>query len=353
MTTFIIFLSLIIAIVLISFFSKREKMLTEIKSEGGIQNKYQILVSKLLQSTNARIATKTSDEALLIIADLSRGKIKFTLFPSFTTLHIKCEINLPGYPVILTNCEFPQNMSQLTMYDKLFLDIAYAIEEKTGASGLLDAAKSINAHNSLGLSGSNTLEFDKVNEYRENLAVVSKNKKYGFINKSRQIVIPLIYDNCFGFSEGLAAVKKNTEYGYINRNGDVVIPFQFYEANFFHNSLAIVRKDLFEKAGVIDLSGNIKIPFIYDNIFMLHDSIVVINNKLWGILDFNGVEIIPCFYDKLEKVNDYYIFKRGLYYGKLILSKGAYIEEKNEENSVLGIEIKNKFKEIESSSGPF
>ncbi len=61
--------------------------------------------------------------------------------------------------------------------------------------------------------------------FSEGLAVVNKgdfmNVKYGFIDKTEKVVIPLIYDAIFvgGFLEGLAMVKKDEKVFYIDKQG--------------------------------------------------------------------------------------------------------------------------------------
>ena len=96
-------------------------------------------------------------------------------------------------------------------------------------------------------------------------------KSAGFINKSGQLVIPLIYQDARKFSEGLAAVKKNGKWGFINKSGTMVIPAVYDFAGSFSRDLAEVAKlekdeDGYESAkwGYIDKKNNLVIPFKYD-----------------------------------------------------------------------------------------
>jgi hypothetical protein len=61
--------------------------------------------------------------------------------------------------------------------------------------------------------------YDDAGTFREGLAVVQKNGKYGYINREGVEVVPCVYDGAWGFSEGLARVRKNGKWGYINREG--------------------------------------------------------------------------------------------------------------------------------------
>ena len=72
--------------------------------------------------------------------------------------------------------------------------------------------------------------------------------KWGFVDQTGAVVIPLEYDAVGNFSEGLAPVGKRMEdgrikYGYINKQGELVIPYQFDYANPFSEGLAVVETD--------------------------------------------------------------------------------------------------------------
>jgi WG containing repeat len=79
--------------------------------------------------------------------------------------------------------------------------------------------------------------------FLNDMAWVSKEKKYGFINKTGQLVIPIQYESVGGFSEGLARVKLNGRWGFINSAGNTVIPFQFTETQNFESGSAWVRDE--------------------------------------------------------------------------------------------------------------
>lgn len=52
--------------------------------------------------------------------------------------------------------------------------------------------------------------------YKEPVAKVSLNGKWGFIDKAGKVVIPIQYDDAGGFSGGLVALKKGNKWGYVN-----------------------------------------------------------------------------------------------------------------------------------------
>ena len=56
---------------------------------------------------------------------------------------------------------------------------------------------------------------------------LGENAKYGYIDKSLRLAIPLIFDGARDFSDGLAAVEKGGKWGYIDETGVTVLPFDF------------------------------------------------------------------------------------------------------------------------------
>ncbi len=83
--------------------------------------------------------------------------------------------------------------------------------------------------------------------------------RWGFIDRSGDLVIPMIFERVQYFSEGLAAVRIDGKWGYINREGTVVIPPVYSTAGLFQNGLAYV---VLSEAGsdrplLIDAEGDI------------------------------------------------------------------------------------------------
>lgn len=85
-------------------------------------------------------------------------------------------------------------------------------------------------------------------------AWVMKNNKYGFIDNTGKLVIPLQYDMIGGFVEGLAKVRVNGKNGFINPKGELVIPMIYKDAQNFDGGVAWV-KDENDRAFYIDLEG--------------------------------------------------------------------------------------------------
>jgi hypothetical protein len=149
--------------------------------------------------------------------------------------------------------------------------------------------------------------------FSEGLAVIQYNMKWGYINKSREIKIPLIYDTAYNFTEGLAMVCRNNKYGFINTMGEEVIPLKY---GFDDSSSSYFRenpKSIFgfsdglagvqlNGCGYIDKNGKEVIGFKYTECHNFSEGLAKVGDKNglvinqnsynFGYINKNGNEII-------------------------------------------------------------
>lgn len=69
----------------------------------------------------------------------------------------------------------------------------------------------------------------------------NEDSKWGFMDKSGKEVESPIYDEIKEFSGGLAAVKQNENWGFINEKGALVIPLKYSKAESFVKGWALVK----------------------------------------------------------------------------------------------------------------
>ena len=124
--------------------------------------------------------------------------------------------------------------------------------------------------------------------------MVSKNNKWGFINKDGEIVIPLEYNFAYEFAEGLAPVKIKDKWGFIDKTGKIIIPIEYKNVRNFYQGFSQVIKD--DKMYYID-KNNQKLNFkimINDvnDIFNIPNNSNVIETKTSYALDFQEDKII-------------------------------------------------------------
>lgn len=82
--------------------------------------------------------------------------------------------------------------------------------------------------------------------------------KWGFIDKTGKVVVPLVYRMCGDFSEGLASVETEDEkWGYVNTQGNIVIAPEYIGVSAYSEGLACVRtkSGKYGKYGYIDKKG--------------------------------------------------------------------------------------------------
>lgn len=159
------------------------------------------------------------------------------------------------------------------------------------------------------------LKYDIAHPFKEGLAIVKLNEKWGFIDKNGKEVIPPKYDYVYSFSEGLARVKVGDKWGYVDEKGNMVIPSQYEVASDFSEGLAAVRK--YKGAGewnYIDKSGNVVLSNQYDWSGSFSNGMAIVYNyedttsgyevQKYGLIDRTGKEIVPVKYDFIDSFSE-------------------------------------------------
>ncbi len=145
--------------------------------------------------------------------------------------------------------------------------------------------------------------YEKIEPFREGLAAVMINFKYGFIDKSGKTVVPLMYDFAAEFKDGLASVSKDKKYGFVDKTGTEVIPPIYQETGFYFYE-ECVRMRLNGKWGVLDNKGNTIVPFNYEEIDYCQEGLIAVRLKyLWGFVDKTGKVAVDFKYDKVSAFN--------------------------------------------------
>lgn len=184
------------------------------------------------------------------------------------------------------------------------------------------------------------LEFDYICDYKDEMWLARKNEQgYGFLNKNIEIAIPLKYKYANDFNNGYASVYNGKEWLYVNKNGnELYLQNQYQRLEHFSEELARVSllniswEDLAYHSeypefagywGYVDKNGKevIKPQYIYAFDFIGDRAIVAkgkwtvdkkwdneynqgkywSEDELWGVIDKQGNEIIPCLYDEIKR----------------------------------------------------
>jgi|GEM_PF-6215371 len=129
--------------------------------------------------------------------------------------------------------------------------------------------------------------YDNVFNFFDGIARVEKHKKMGAIDMQGQVVIDIKYDYLSNFREGLAVIVLNNKYGYINKDGKVVIRPQFKDACSFSEGLADARYN--KLVGYIDKTGKFIIkPQYAGNYGFINGIAPVHTGDKWGYVDKKG-----------------------------------------------------------------
>lgn len=120
--------------------------------------------------------------------------------------------------------------------------------------------------------------------------------RVGFTDKDGNVIIPIKYENAFGFTQGLSAVKLGGRWGFIDPKDNVVIPFRYQDAYPFFEDRAAVK--LNGKWGFIDITGKMVIENKYDFVFSFNEMrALVVKDGKYGFVDYEGREVIKPIYD--------------------------------------------------------
>ena len=144
-----------------------------------------------------------------------------------------------------------------------------------------------------------TKKYDELYGFHEGLARVCKDKKYGFIDKLGNEIIPCKYDDAKDYDKGISVVTLGDKQGAINRQGDMVIPCKYDNINLCEDD-SLAAASINETSGFIDLEGNIVVPFDYEYCGTFSEGLAdVRKNGLIGFVNKNGKLVIPCKYENL------------------------------------------------------
>lgn len=107
-------------------------------------------------------------------------------------------------------------------------------------------------------------EYSEVKPFKDGMAAVRKNDKWGFVDKHGFVSVPVIYEEVCDFSEGLAAVDQNGKCGFVDKKGRMVIPTKYAPISArdikFKNGYAEVFKYGYER-GFADIAMEVRVEF--------------------------------------------------------------------------------------------
>ena len=179
-----------------------------------------------------------------------------------------------------------------------------------------------------------TKRYVQVESFSDGLAAVAEGRwqeaKYGFMNKTGEVAIPLRFDPRPGqlesmslsrFTEGLAPVMFGKLYGYIDNKGNTVIPPIFHEAGPFSEGLASVTTADGQKR-YIDKSGLFVIKLTSGRGGVFNDGLATLAVEIdgrtkMGYIDRTGKTIIE---PKFDVAYDFFDGVAKVYFSEKVTS---------------------------------
>ena len=165
-------------------------------------------------------------------------------------------------------------------------------------------------------SGNRQYDFTIVNGFCNNIALIRKGKRFGYVDNKGNIIIIPKYKKANEFSYGLAAVQERVKlfpfigkWGYIDTTGKKVVDYQYDEASEFSDKIAKVKKG--NKWGIINNEGQQITPLIYEDILNMWGKLIPAKRKgKWLFLNYKGTEVVPPKYDDIYSKE--FTFREGL-----------------------------------------
>lgn len=162
--------------------------------------------------------------------------------------------------------------------------------------------------------------------FSEGMCAISDGENYGYVNSDGKLVIGCNYStSSFGrasseFSEGVARTVINDKICFIDKTGKTVLAtnykYSVNEAKYFdaittqlgcaafHEGRACIVGDN-GKWGFIDKNGNAITTFAFTRGARFENGKAEVHNvNGWNIIDLNGKQLLPKFYDSLEEQED-------------------------------------------------
>lgn len=150
--------------------------------------------------------------------------------------------------------------------------------------------------------------------------------------------------NVLWYEQGVLRVKKDNKYGLIDYSGNLILPIEYESIQALQgveNSI-IIKKD--EKVGLCDNKGNVIINAEYKEIKPIGNDykngyIVVNTDNQYGVIDFNNVTIFEPKYEEVKTITS-----NGIY----IVKEDSKLQVVNKQGEVL---LSDKFNDIKEING--
>ena len=172
--------------------------------------------------------------------------------------------------------------------------------------------------------------YDSIGHYNhDGIALAMLNGKFGYVDKAKKVIVPVIYDNVDIFGRplevsvgdfyrsiysykgdwrGIAmSVQRDGKWGFVDINGGEMIPCKYdLVENFLSKNDSITPVAIGEHFGYVNMKGDIAIPFDYEfaGRFSSNGLAQVVKNNKLGFINYKGETLIDFVYDPKYEIKD-------------------------------------------------
>ncbi|MBK7871405.1 MAG: WG repeat-containing protein [Saprospiraceae bacterium] len=169
-------------------------------------------------------------------------------------------------------------------------------------------------------SGYAMLDYTQYDQlFKQEAVLICEGCEWGYIDSTGRATVTPGYTFAQDFTNGVGIVACDGKWGMVNAKGQPVIPCQYDGIEFLKNTdNKIVRLYVqTPKYGLIDTLGQLAVDAVYDELgFFREGRLAVKRNGLWGFVNDEGLEVIPC---RFREVSNFYeglaAVKIGRYWG--------------------------------------
>jgi hypothetical protein len=145
------------------------------------------------------------------------------------------------------------------------------------------------------------VKYSSIRAIGNGIVRLSVDNKHTYINETGETLLADAPYQAEKMQDGLAVVLDEAKkYGYMDQTGKLVIPLQYEFAGDFKQGLALVKKD--GKAGLIDKQQNVVLPFEYESVVAYPESGVIVAAKgaAMGALTLKGKPLLAFEYQQVQ-----------------------------------------------------
>lgn len=129
------------------------------------------------------------------------------------------------------------------------------------------------------------------------LVPVLKDNVVGYLDHNAKLVIPLQYQDGSQFSHNVAYVRQADKWGMIDATGKVLLPLSYDQIQFANGAVFARKGQLW---GLFTTEGKDLTGIVYDEIKPDDgDWFEVLRSNRWGFIDINGTEVIAPRFDAI------------------------------------------------------